>query len=490
MAKNQSVETQRMKYYIHSLICIVIMFGFKYIPPFTDSITEVGMNSLGIFLGVLYGWSFVSMIWPSLLGMIACGFTGLMTVQDSFLQGFGADVVLVTLFVFMFAAFMEQSGLNRWIANWFISRKVVIGRPYVFLTMMTLSAWVLSAFSQIFAAIIVLWSVFYSMSKELGFEKKSPFVNCVLFGIVVGGTLGAITFPFNPMDVIVLGMMQSSVGLTVNYVTFSLFNIVFCGIIVLLYTVLVKFVFRPDVGILSEKVDRFAHLRNVKMDSDQKMAVIALVIFLLMLLTPGILPADWPFVSILSGLSVSGSAVIVLIVLMIVRNKKSGQNEAILNWGKAAARGVNWDVIILLASTMPISAALESDESGVLATCESFLRSQIGDMSPLLAIAFISVALAIITQFTHNAVLLIIFVPMLCPLVESFGINPIVMAVTLMFAVQSAPATPGASTQAAMVFSNTEWVDKGMVFKLALCSAVIMVIVTLVGVLPAANLVY
>ena len=286
MAKNQSVETQRMKYYIHSLICIVIMFGFKYIPPFTDSITEVGMNSLGIFLGVLYGWSFVSMIWPSLLGMIACGFTGLMTVQDSFLQGFGADVVLVTLFVFMFAAFMEQSGLNRWIANWFISRKVVIGRPYVFLTMMTLSAWVLSAFSQIFAAIIVLWSVFYSMSKELGFEKKSPFVNCVLFGIVVGGTLGAITFPFNPMDVIVLGMMQSSVGLTVNYVTFSLFNIVFCGIIVLLYTVLVKFVFRPDVGILSEKVDRFAHLRNVKMDSDQKMAVIALVIFLLMLLTP------------------------------------------------------------------------------------------------------------------------------------------------------------------------------------------------------------
>ena len=189
-------------------------------------------------------------------------------------------------------------------------------------------------------------------------------------------------------------------------------------------------------------------------------------------------------------MSVSGSAVVVLIVLMIVRNKKSGQNEAILNWGKAAAKGVNWDVIILLASTMPISAALESDESGVLATCEAFLRSQIGDMSPLLAIAFISVALAIITQFTHNAVLLIIFVPMLCPLVESFGINPIVMAVTLMFAVQSALATPGASTQAAMVFSNTEWVDKGMVFKLALCSAVIMVIVTLVGVLPAANLVY
>ena len=99
MAKNQSVESQRMKYYIHSLICVVIMFGFQFIPPFTDSITQTGMDALGIFLGVLYGWTFVSMIWPSLLGMVACGFTGLMTVQDSFLQGFGADIVIITLFV-------------------------------------------------------------------------------------------------------------------------------------------------------------------------------------------------------------------------------------------------------------------------------------------------------------------------------------------------------------------------------------------------------
>ena len=101
MAGSQSVASSRKKYYIHSLICIVIMFGFRFIPPFTDSITETGMEVLGIFLGVLYGWTFISMIWPSLLGMVACGFTGLMTIQESFLQGFGADIVIITLFVFL-----------------------------------------------------------------------------------------------------------------------------------------------------------------------------------------------------------------------------------------------------------------------------------------------------------------------------------------------------------------------------------------------------
>ena len=490
MAGSQSVASSRKKYYIHSLICIVIMFGFRFIPPFTDSITETGMEVLGVFLGVLYGWTFISMIWPSLLGMVACGFTGLMTIQESFLQGFGADIVIITLFVFIFAAFMEQSGLNRWIANWFISRKIVIGRPYIFLTMMVLSAWVLSTFTYVYAAIIVLWSVFYNISKELGFDKRSPFVTCVIFGIVYGGGLGPITLPFNPMNVIVLGLMQSSVGLTVNYVKFSLFNIVFGLINVALYILAVKFIFRPDTGVLSENVDRFGHLRGKKMNDDQKIAFVALIVFLVMLLLPGVLPKTLPVVSQLSALSVSGSAAIVLIILMIVRNSKSDKNEGLLNWSQAAINGVNWDVIILLASTMPISSALESDESGVLAACEAFLSGRIGDLSPLLAIAFVSLTLGIITQFTHNAVLLIIFIPMLCPLFESYGINPVVMAITLMFAVESALTTPAASTHSAMFFSNTEWIDKRMGFKLGACGAIIMIAVALLGVLPMANIVY
>ena len=75
------------------------------------------------------------------------------------------------------------------------------------------------------------------------------------------------------MDVIVLGMMQSSVGLTVNYVTFSVFNIFFGIVIVLLYSLAVKFIFRPDTGALAEKVDRFGHLRGQKMNGDQKIAL-------------------------------------------------------------------------------------------------------------------------------------------------------------------------------------------------------------------------
>lgn len=482
---------EKKKYYIHSVICVLIMFGFQFIPPFISGISETGMQVLGIFLGMLYGWTFVEMIWPSLLGMIACGFTGLMTVQDSLMQGFGSDLVMVTLFVFIFTAFMEASGLNQWIANWFISRKLVIGRPYIFLLMICLSAWILAMFTYCFAAIIVIWSVFYSISKELKLEKRSPFVNCVIFGIAFAGTLGGGTLPFNALSIIVLGLMKSSVNISVNYVLFSLINLVFVFLIILLYVLVCKYVFKPDPGILKDKIDRFAHLRHVQMNTDQKIAAIALVVFLCMLLLPGVLPTSWPVVSQLSTLNVSGSAVLILCILMLLRKSTPVKpSKGILYWTDCAVRGINWEVVILLASTAPISAALESDESGVLASCEAFLRAQIGDMSPFLAIAFIVVALGLLTQVMHNAVLLIIFIPMLCPLLVSYDINPVVMAMPLLIVVQAAFMTPAASTQAAMVFSNAEWIDKKWAFMLGTGSLIITLIVSLGGIMPAANLVF
>ena len=48
-------------YYVHSLIGIAIMFGFGHIVP-PEPITAIGMQALGIFLGLIYLWSFVGTV--------------------------------------------------------------------------------------------------------------------------------------------------------------------------------------------------------------------------------------------------------------------------------------------------------------------------------------------------------------------------------------------------------------------------------------------
>ena len=50
-------------YYVHSFLCLLIMFGFGQLPP-VEPLTALGMRLIGIFLGLLYGWIFIDIVWP------------------------------------------------------------------------------------------------------------------------------------------------------------------------------------------------------------------------------------------------------------------------------------------------------------------------------------------------------------------------------------------------------------------------------------------
>ena len=69
MADNNSATATSNKtnilYFVHALICLALMFGIGQLPPL-QPLTPLGMNLIGIFLGVLYGWIFIDILWPSI----------------------------------------------------------------------------------------------------------------------------------------------------------------------------------------------------------------------------------------------------------------------------------------------------------------------------------------------------------------------------------------------------------------------------------------
>ena len=81
-----------------------------------------------------------------MLGLLALGLSGYQSVSAAIAAGFGAtNNTVLCIFLFVFAAYMDRIGLSRIIANWFISRKIAVGRPYVFSFMVFLAAYVLGA---------------------------------------------------------------------------------------------------------------------------------------------------------------------------------------------------------------------------------------------------------------------------------------------------------------------------------------------------------
>lgn len=117
---------KELLYYFHSLIFVLILFGFGFIPPI-EPLTVMGMRMIGIFLGLLYGWIFIGLVWPSLLGLLAIILSNYMDAKQLFSASFGNEIVVMMLFIFVFSATINYYGLSRFISLWFISRKCVQG---------------------------------------------------------------------------------------------------------------------------------------------------------------------------------------------------------------------------------------------------------------------------------------------------------------------------------------------------------------------------
>ena len=153
MSETASLNKTPMSYWIHSAVYLFLTFGMGYIP--TESISSLGMSIVGIFIGMLYGWTFIGFIWPSMMSIFALGVCGYFdTPQLAFSNAFSNQLVIFMLLILVFTAYFERSGINKKIAAWFLSRPSVQGRPWFFTFMVLLATFVVGFL--VFRAFFVL----------------------------------------------------------------------------------------------------------------------------------------------------------------------------------------------------------------------------------------------------------------------------------------------------------------------------------------------
>lgn len=466
-------------YYINTIIVFVLMFGIGKLPAF-GQITPLGMQILGIFAGTLYGWCTVGLVWPSLIGMVAVGSTEYCTVTEAFCTGFGNNIPVTIVVVYTLAAFMEESGLSTYLANWMICRKIGEGRPWVFTLLIFLAAYVLSALISLYATIVIVWVIFYKICEQTGEEKRSKYTGMVIAGIVIICSLTGMMFPFKPFAVIILGLAQKGIGmaLEVNFVAWTAYNIIISFAIMLGYLLVCRFVVRPDMTKIKEAGSKYAHLRNAKMNFDQKVAGITLIIFILALAIPSIVPKTVPGVAWMSDMGVIGIGVLCVAILAIVKTKAG---NAYVDIPRLIKKGVNWELIILIAATMPICDALEAEECGVLATVIAWMTQSFSGLSATVFLVVVIVLFMVVTQVAHNLVLMMVFTPVLAKMALAFGVNPLLIVILIYYAAFTAFCTPAASSNAALIFGNTEWITTKQAYFLGFAIFFVSLIV-LVGI--------
>ncbi len=207
--QNTALQSKNIRYYINAFITIAIMFGFGYLPPIAP-ITPLGMKILGIFLALLYGWTFVDQIWPSILGMIALSLTGYAPLDTLMKSGFGNNTVLLMWGMLLIASLVDSAGVSKFIATYFISRKFVLGKPWILIFTFFFTIFLMLAMTSSVPTIVVGWGILYCILNQLGYKAGNPLSSYMVVGVVYSSLIGLALFPWKVLQMVVLGMFANT----------------------------------------------------------------------------------------------------------------------------------------------------------------------------------------------------------------------------------------------------------------------------------------
>ena len=181
---------------------------------------------------------------------------------------------------------------------------------------------------------------------------------------------------------------------------------------------------------------------------EQKFCLAILIGFVIAMLIPQFLPDSWYITKLFSTLGLSGCLGIA-VAIMAAFKKSNGEHFITL---QSAAGAISWNVIWLLVATEPLASAFNSEECGILPSIMTVVTPVLTALSPSVFLIICMIVLGLVTQIVHNMVLIVVFIPLLCPLYVQMGGNPFVMFLGLAIAMNSAFTTPAASWNSALMF--------------------------------------
>ena len=460
-------KTKDSSYWIHMAITIVIMVGFGYLPA-PAPVTPFGMQVLGIFIGMVYGWSMVDQIWPSLFGIIMLAVVDYDTIANIIIAGWGSGTVWTIVMVLVFAQAVSDAGVTEYLAIKLINHKVFFGRPWLFTGVIIFVSFFLSAITgNPFVAMIIMWRITYDICSFAGYKPKDAWPSLTLVGITFSATIGMGAFPHQLIPLIVFGAYESMGG---SYVAVCWGSMIF---IVLLYLLVNKYILRLDVAKIAH-IDEAAFADKVlTLNRQQKIIFTIFILMIVSFFACNMLPKSWGLIQLLNKLKLAGLAALFVGIAMVI--KVGG--KPLLDFQEAASKGVLWPVVVLTAAALPISSALTSEGTGV----QEFLINILGPLfagKPVILFGVLALVLAlIVTNFANNTVTALVFMAVVVNVAAQVGANATAIVVLLVVIVHIAVLTPAACPTAGMLFANNEWITPSFIYKEAIALIIIAALV-------------
>lgn len=434
----------------HFIIMLAIIVVFWVCPPFHSSLTPLGMKLLGILIACCYGWCFGDIGWSSMLCLFAIPFTGAISINDLLANSFGNNLVVFLIFVLMFGYLMEASGLIEFIAYWLLSRNFVSGKPWRLLLFFMIAAAIATALAaNVFMTQIFMFSLAVKILGTCGYKKGDTAAKVMITATTCACMCGYFAFPWGGINIILLGAISSITGIEVNYVDFLMFSIPVAVATLLIYWLILRFIYRPDLTLLKNYDSSQIEPEKLILSVQAKLVGAVLIAFVLILTIASLFPQS-PIGMLFNTLGMAGTLILVMLPLLFI---KVG-DKRVWSVPDTFRNGVNFESVLACAFLIPFGTLLSAEDAGVSSFFLALLQPIMQNATPFTIAMIIVIFAMILTQFMANLTAAYIFLPMIYAMSLSIGFDPIVQSLLACYGAHIAILLPAASAYSAVTHAH------------------------------------
>ncbi len=389
---------------IHILIGILVFLVLRLIlGRCTDmGITAAGASTLALFIATIYLWITYGTGWTSMLSISALAFTGIMPASTIMANSFGNSTTVICIGTLILCVALEENGVTTLISNWFITRKIVSKRPYVFLFMFLLANLVVCYFMEATAVMIIFLVLAKGVLDSLGYTTEDKFAKALYLGVLWITCVGNGASPIgHPVVLLMINSMAEMTGAPVSWVKYMMVGIPLSLVTLGLTILIFKFVLRPDCTKYAA-YDVMARRKELqKLSAKGKASLVVYVALIIVWLLPDFIGSILPQVeAILDRVGASIFSLLAVAIVCAIRIK----GEPVLKY-ETAVKKISWPTVFFIACIFLYASAFNMESGGI----NVFLRNLVAPITsslPASVLAAVFLCFVIVaTNFFSNGVI-------------------------------------------------------------------------------------
>lgn len=339
------------------------------------------------------------------------------------------------------------------------SGQLAKGRPWVVSFLFLTAAYTVGALVSMTPACLIVWAFFQRFAQEMNYKKGDKYVSFMIVGIALAGLMGFTLFYFRVPGSILIGYIEEAGG-SVSFVGYSItaFLIGFGSLII--YTIIGKFVIRPDV----ERIKGGYDFGEAKKMTPYQRQLLLLTVALIAVFIWQSMFGSTIVGQFLTKLGTSGIVVAFLLVMGFIKRKDGSFFADLLDGTK---NGVPWPVFYLLTIGMPLASALTDESLGIQAMLSGVFNSILGGGSGgfVIFVILVTALAAISTQFLLNQIPGMVIFPIAIAYCSSMNINPGVLACMITVCANTSIILPSANPIAGVMHGMHDWISPKDIYK-------------------------